>query len=74
MKKTFFSIACFILACVGLMGCANLQLWGTPHGSVQIKTFIDGSDTVKIRSNEIDEPTFINEMVWKPEWNGLISD
>ena len=91
MKKTFFSIACFVLACVGLMGCANFQFWAAPHGSVQIKTFIDGSDTVKIRSNELwyehhqwdlpgkwqgrfDEPTFINEIAWKPEWNGLISD
>ena len=91
MKKTFFSIACFVLACVGLMSCANFQFWAAPHGTVQIKTFIDGSDTVKIRSNGLwyehhqwdlpgkwqgrfDEPTFINEMAWKPEWNGLISD
>ena len=35
------------------MGCSNLQLWGTPHGSIQIKAFIDGSDTIKVRGNQL---------------------
>ena len=91
MKKMYISIALLCLGCIVLMGCSSLQLWGTPHGSVQIKAFIDGSDTIKIRGNELwyehqkwdlpgkwqgrfDEPTTINGMEWKPEWNGLMSN
>ena len=91
MKKMFFPIACLCFITIILVGCSGIQLWATPHGSVQIKAFIDGSDTIKIRGDELwyehhkydlpgkwqnrfDEPTFINDMAWKPEWNGLISN
>ncbi len=93
MKKIYLTITIVCLCLIAFFpaGCSQFQLWATPHGSVQIKAFIDGSDTIKIRSNELwyehhkwdlpgkwqnrfDEPTFINESPWKPEWNGLMSN
>jgi len=53
MKRMYLSIACISLACVIFTGCSNFPLLGTPHGPIQIKAFIDGSDTIKIRGNEL---------------------
>lgn len=53
MKRIYLTITCISLACIVLMGCSNFPLLGTPHGSIQIKAFIDGSDTIKIRGNEL---------------------
>ena len=91
MKKIYTAILCLCLIALFHAGCAQLQFWGSTHGSVQIKAFIDGSDTIKIRGNELwyehhkydlpgkwqekfDEPTFVNDSAWKPEWNGLMSN
>lgn len=53
MRKVFILIACIgSIFCI-LTGCSNFPLLGTPHGSIQIKAFIDGSDTIKIRGNEL---------------------
>jgi hypothetical protein len=49
----YLIIMCISLACIVLTGCSNFPLFGTPHGSIQIKAFIDGSDTIKIRGNEL---------------------
>jgi hypothetical protein len=60
------------------------------HGSIRIRAFIDGSDTIKIRDSELwyqhhnydlpgkwqdrfDEPTYINDKAWNPQWDGSIS-
>lgn len=53
MKRMYLIIMCISLACIVLTGCSNFPLFGTPHGSIQIKAFIDGSDTIKIRGNEL---------------------
>ena len=53
MKKHYILLAFYISACVILTGCSSFPLFGTPHGSVQIKAFIDGTDTIKIRGNEL---------------------
>lgn len=91
MKKINFLILCLCFIVVFQSGCSQLQFWATQHGSVKIKAFIDGSDTVKIRGNELwyehhkwdlpgkwqgrfDEPTFVNDTEWKPEWDGLMSN
>lgn len=91
MKRIHAAILCLCLTTLFSGGCSQLQLWGSAHGSVQIKAFIDGSDTIKIRGGELwyehhkydlpgkwqgrfDEPTFINDTEWKPEWNGLMSN
>ena len=91
MKKQYIYFAFFVPACVILTGCSSLPLFGTPHASIQIRAFIDGSDTIKIRGNELwyehlrydlpgkwqgrfDEPTTINDIEWKPKWDGLMSN
>ncbi|MBN2181607.1 MAG: hypothetical protein JW715_06815 [Sedimentisphaerales bacterium] len=53
MKKYYIFVAFFVSTCVILTGCSSFPLFGTPHGSIQIKAFIDGSDTIKIRGNEL---------------------
>lgn len=53
MTRMYLIIMCISLACIMLTGCSNFPILGTPHGSIQIKAFIDGSDVIKIRGNEL---------------------
>jgi hypothetical protein len=53
MKKVNLLILCLCFIAVFPAGCSQLQFWAAPHGSVQIKAFIDGSDTIKIKGNEL---------------------
>jgi hypothetical protein len=53
MRKVCFLIAYISSIVCFFAGCSNLPLLGTPHGSIQIKAFIDGSDTIKIKGNEL---------------------
>jgi hypothetical protein len=53
MKKVNLLILCLCFIVVFPAGCSRMQFWTAQHGSVQIKAFIDGSDTIKIRGNEL---------------------
>lgn len=91
MKATSILIACLALMICLSTGCNTLQFGAEQHGTLRIRAFIDGSDTVKIKGNELwyehhkydlpgkwqnrfDEPTYINEKPWKPEWHGSVCD
>jgi len=52
MRKVFLIAFISSTFCI-LSGCSNFPLLGTPHGSIQVRAFIDGSDTIKIRGNEL---------------------
>ncbi len=91
MKTIPFLIACLVLIVCLSTSCSTLQLGTEQHGTLHIRTFIDGTDTIKIKGNELwyehhtydlpgkwqnrfDEPTYINEKPWKPEWHGSVCD
>jgi len=53
MKRIYIYIVCSCLAFIILMGCQSSLPGVTQHGSIQIRAFIDGSDTIKIRDSQL---------------------
>ena len=82
--KTAIVTACVLLA-AGALAIAFLSTAQTKH-VITIKAFIDDKDNLKIQGNKVwwehvtgtfpgdpkggNQPTFINGIAWRPQWDG----
>ena len=53
MRTTSLLIACLALALCITTGCTRLQSGATQPGELRIRAFIDGSDTITVKGNEL---------------------
>ncbi len=53
MRINLLLIACLALILSTAAGCSHLQFWTPRHGALHIKAFIDGSDMIFVKGNEL---------------------
>jgi hypothetical protein len=82
--RTLQLCLCLISAWMLVCGCKD-----SPKNVIKIKAFIDDKDVIKIQGNKVwwehergtfpgdpkggNQPTFINGIAWRPQWDGTNS-